>query len=272
MSKRKSIQAHIRGWFPQEPIVGNKRLQIKLETNPIKLKQLKAKFTINTAQFIAVILSVGLILSGLYLNAIYTVKDESSLPVSGSTYYEPFEFEGNTYNCCIQLSVPPKIRDIGLGFPNIAPIYGYINQPTNLTSGAYIARLFYLSYNASSGSYNSKEINETHTFSAIQTTKRTPSFSILSLHIPFGQDQSRDVVITNAGFTIYCNATGELKWPIFTITTQLDSSEIVYNYTYRNYANILLTSGVISLISALVISFVNLRKKQPNSLYNIVKS
>jgi hypothetical protein len=269
---QRSLKETIRGWFPQEPIIGNKQLQIKLETNPLKLKQLKAKFTINIAQFIAVVLAVGLILGGLYLNSIYTIEDESSLPVSGHTYYEPFEYQGDTYNCSMQLSVPPEIRDIGFGFPNIAPIYVYINQPTNLTSGVYISRLIYLTYNASSDTYSSKEVNNTGTFSVISPERQLPNFSIVDLSIPFGQGQGRDPTIKNVGLTLYCNSTGDLNWPLFSITTPLDSTNIVYNYPYRTYATYLLTLGVISLIASLVIAFANLKKKSPNSLYNIIRS
>lgn len=172
----------------------------------------------------------------------------------------------------MQLSVPPEIRDIGFGFPNIAPIYVYINQPTNLTSGVYIARLFYLTCNSASDTYSSKEVNNTGTFSVISPERQLPNFSIVDLSIPFGQEQGRDPIIKNVGLTLYCNSTGDLNWPLFSIKTPLDSTNIVYNYPYRTYATYLLTLGVISLIAALVIAYSNLKKKSPNSLYNIIRS
>ena len=94
MNTKRSLQNRIRGWFPQEPRFPNKPIQIKLETNPLKLKQLKAKFTINIAQFIAVVLAVSLILSGLYLNSINTTRTYYDLPWEGRTYYEPYEYVG----------------------------------------------------------------------------------------------------------------------------------------------------------------------------------
>ncbi|HSV49210.1 MAG TPA: hypothetical protein VLH35_02755 [Candidatus Acidoferrales bacterium] len=274
MKTRNILGNCIRGWFPQEPIIGNKQLQIKLETNPLKLKQLKAKFTINTAQFVTVILAVGMLLSGLYLNSIQTKRTESYLPMSWTTYNEAFEFEGNNYNCCIHMKVVPQTRSMGIGNPNIAPINVYISQPSNLTAGVCIERLSYLGFNSTSESYYPKEVNETRTFSPVPTRKEAPAFSIIDLSVPFEEGQSRAAVITSAGFSLYCNSTGNLPHPLFTITSPIDTTQNGYiiNYPYRTYATILLTLGVISLIAALVISFVSLRKKQPNSLYNVLRS
>ena len=270
MTVRKNLEDRIRGWFPQEPLNPNKQRQIKLENNPLKLKQKTGKLTINLAQFIAVVLAISLILGGLFLNSVSSTKSHYSLPIEyyGRTYPTPFQFNGTNYNYTVYAFITPPLQAVGTGVANdVAPIFMYLNEPCNLTSGVYCVTLRYASYNYTSGSYDPKELNYTGTFSPSQTENQHLIYHAFNLHPPFETGSiSLEPIVRDVVLTLYSNSTGKQPSPLFTITTQIDltHSAFIITYPYRNIGNILLTVGIASLIIVFVLSVVNLGKKTEN--------
>ncbi len=262
MKAKRCLQSRIRGWLPKEPLNPNKPLKIKLETKPLKLRQITEKSAINLAHFIVVVLAVSLILSGLYLNSVSKVQSSYQLPVEWGSLRTPIQFNGTNYNCSINVFVSPPLE--GVGTSNwVAPIYVYLNEPSNLTAGVYFVTLRYASYNVSASSYSPQQTNYTGTFSTIQTKKQDLIISAISMKPPFEVGPSdQQPIVRDVVFSFYCNATGKLPSPLFTITTPIDltHSGFIVSYPYRNQGNILLSVGIASLIVAMAISLVNLRK------------
>jgi hypothetical protein len=259
----------IRGWLPKESLNPNKQMQIKLEINPLKLRQRMGKSTINVAQFVAVLLAVGLILGGLYLNSISKTQTSQQLPIEWTTLDTPFQYNGTNYNCSINLFVsPPLMGMMGSDIANMAaPIYVYINEPSNLTSGVYFTTLRYVRYNATLNAYTLQQTNDTSTFSPTQTIKQDLIISAIYLKPPFEPGPGyQEPIVRDVVFTLYCNTTGKLHSPLFTISTPINlaQSGFIVTYPYRNIGNLLLSLGIISLIIVLAISFVNLRKNSDN--------
>jgi hypothetical protein len=267
MNVKRSLQNRIRGWLPKEPLNPNKQMPIKLESNPVKFKYLFVKSP-SVIQFIVVVLSLALILGGLYLNSISTTRHEYSLPISSTTYNMPFEYDGNNYNCCIYLSTVPPLTGSGIGPANtVCPIYVYLKQQNNLTSGIYFENLRYLSYNSSIDAYVSKETNSSRLFSAEITTKNKGLvISAFYLHPPFEEGNAKQPIVSGVYFTIYCNSTGDAGASSFDIKTPIDATQSGYvvNYPYRNIGNILLAIGVLSLFLALFLSMANVKRSFSN--------
>jgi hypothetical protein len=264
MNAQKRLKNRIRGWLPQEPLNPNKHMQIKFEANPLELKQPKGKLTINMAQFLAVMLAFGMILSGLYLNSIYDEKGDYNLPVNWESTDAPVEYEGMNYNCTIKLFVAPQLEDNMLGTATeVKPISVYLNEPSNLTAGAYVIKLQYVAYNSSTNSYLPRAINNTGTFAPDKDKKQDLIVFTGYLKPPF--DDGSDQITRNVVITLYSNKTGELPPSTFSLTSHINTAQgsAIVTYPYRTQGNILLAAGIISLIAALVISYTNLMRKSP---------
>ncbi len=268
MKAKRSFQNRIRGWLPKEPLNPNKSIQIKFETDPLKFRKRMGKSAINLAQFVAVVLAVCLILSGLYLNSISKEQTSQELPTEWFSSNTPFQFNGTNYNCSIKVIVSAPIRGNGIGLSNlVAPLYVYLNEPSNLTSGVYFVNLRYARYNATSNTYMPQQTNDTGTFSPIQTKKQDLIFSVISMKPPFEPGPSdQQPIVRDVVFSFYCNATGKLSFPLFSITTPIDLSQsgFIVTYPYRNIGDLLLFLGILSLIVVSAISLANLRKNLGN--------
>ena len=262
MIPKKNFWARIRGWFPQEPISPHKKLQ--LETSPIKLKQANRKTAINSAQFISVLLAFFLILGGLSLNALSNTESTYHLAYEEYINEAPVEFNGTNYNCTIIYRVEPPLSNNKFGLPRLEPIYIYLNEPSNITSGSYIATLKYAHYNAASNIYTPEETNESGTFSPAPAKNQDLVYSATALSAPFeAAPNDQQSIIRSFVFTIYCNSTGKLTTPLCSIVTPINLTQGDYRviHPYSSIGNVLLSIGIISLVVVLLLSFVNLSKK-----------
>jgi hypothetical protein len=267
LNLRNNFLDKLRGWFPQEPLNPNKQLQLKLETIPLKLKRIRGKLTINVAQFVAVALAIGLILSGLQLNSVSTTKGSYSLPINSTTYHNPVQRDGTSYNCSILLFISPPLQESTLGPANrINSLFIYLKDPTNISSGVYVTTLRYARYNDTLNAYIPQEFNQTGTFAPDKAKKPDLLFSAISLAPPFQPGKvGLQPIVSDVVFTLYCNASNAGA-SSFTIETPINGAQSGYIITYphRNSGNILLAAGLVCLLVVLVISIVNIGKKSKN--------
>lgn len=262
----KDALSKIRGWLPQEPLNPNKHMQIKLETNPLKLKRIRGKFTINAAQLVAVVLSIGLILGGLSLNSISTTKGSYSLPINSTTYHNPVQVDGTNYNCSIHLFISPPLQESTLGPSNrVNSLFVYLNDPKNISSGVYVTTLRYVRYNDTLKAFVPQEFNQTGTFTPDESKKPNLLFNAIGLAPPF-EPGGLQPLVSDVVFTLHCNASNAGAGS-FTVETPINGAKVGYivTYPYRNIGNILLALGIVSLVVALVTSLVNLGKKVGDS-------
>jgi hypothetical protein len=243
-------------------------MKIKLETNPLKLKQIRGKLTINIAQFVAVMLAIGLILSGLQLNSVSTTKGTYSLPINSTTYHNPIQVDGTSYNCTIYLFISPPLQESTLGPANrVNSLFVYLKDPGNISSGVYVTTLRYARYNDTLNAYVPQEFNQTGTFSPDEAKKPDLLFSAIALAPPFEAGPvGLQPIVSGVVFSLYCNASNAGAGS-FTIETPINGAQSGYiiTYPYRNIGNILLAAGLVCLLVVLTISIVNLGKKSRNS-------
>jgi hypothetical protein len=267
MGEKRNLQRIVRGWFPQEPQFPNKPIKIKLETNPLKLKRIRGKLTVNLAQLIAVVLAIGLILSGLQLSSVSTTKGSYSLPINSTTYHNPVQVDGNNYNCSIHLFISPPLQESTLGPANrVNPLLVYLKDPSNISSGVYVTTLRYVRYNDTLNAYIPQEFNQTGTFAPDEAKKPALLFSAVGLAPPFEQGSvGLQPLVSGVVFSLYCNASnvGAASFAIETLINGAQSGYII-SYPYRNIGNILLVAGLVCLSVVFVISIVNLGKKSRN--------
>ncbi len=261
MTAKKTL-SRIRGWFPQEPLYP-RHLKIKLETNPVKFRHRLGKSPINTVQLLTVVLAVSLILGGLYLNSISTTRDEFSLPISSTAYNTPLEYNQNNYNYCVYLHVSPPLSGSSIGPANyVSPLSVYLKDPQNISSGVYFVTLRYLSYNTSIDAYSPRETNYSQTYSVDTSKKDGLIIGTPPMSPPFEEGQTGQSIVNDVVFTIYCNATAPVYASLFSIKAPIDltQSAFVVTYPYRTVGNILLSVGIVSLILALFLSVVNVKR------------
>jgi hypothetical protein len=267
LNLKNDFRNKLRGWFPQEPLNPNKQVQLRLETNPIKLKRIREKSTINIAQFVAVVLAIGLILGGLQLNSVSTTKGSYSLPINSTTYHNPIQVDGTSYNCSIHLFISPPLQESTLGPANrVNSLFVYLKDPRNISSGVYITTLRYARYNDTLNTYVPQEFNQTGTFSPDEAKKPDLLFSAIGLTPPFEPGPAGlQPIVSGVVFSLYCNAS-DAGAGSFTIETPINGAQSGYiiTYPYRNIGNILLAAGLVCLSVVLVISIVNLGKKPRN--------
>ncbi len=264
MTLKHNLENRIKGWFPQEPLNSDKPLQLRLETNPLKLKRINGKVAINVAQLVAVVLALGLILGGLQLNSVSTTKGSYSLPINSTTYHNLIQVDGNTYNCSIYLFISPPLQESTLGTANhVNPLYVYLKDPKNITSGSYIVTLKYARYNDTLNAYLPEEFNQTGTFSANQVKKPALLFSVIALSPPFEPGPaSLQPIVSEVVFGLYCNATNAGAGS-FTIETPINGAQSghIITYPYGNIGNILLGTGILCLLLVLTLTIINVGRK-----------
>jgi len=267
-----------RGWFPQDPLNPNKQLQLRLETNPLKLKRIRGKLTINIAQLVAVALAIGLILSGLQLNSVSTTKGSYSLPINSTTYHNRVQVDGTSYNCTIYLFISPPLQESTLGPANrVNSLFVYLKDPGNISSGVYVTTLRYARYNDTLNAYVPQEFNQTGTFTPDEAKKPDLLFSAIALAPPFEAGPvGLQPIVSGIVFSLYCNASNAGAGS-FTIETPINGAQSGYiiTYSYRNIGNIFLAAGLVCLLVVLVFSIINLGKKSrkyPIEEYAVTKS
>ncbi|MCW4028065.1 MAG: hypothetical protein NWE92_00250 [Candidatus Bathyarchaeota archaeon] len=268
MTLKNKLEARLRGWFPQDPYTLDKQMQLQLNTNPLKLKHIREKFTINVAQLVAVVLSICLILGGLYLTSASTTKGSYSLPINSVTYHEPVQIDGTNYNSSIHLFISPPLQESILGPANrVNMLYVYLNEPGNISSGAYVTTLKYVRFNTTLNAYTPEEFNQTGTFVPDEAKKPGLLFSAVDLKPPFEPSSAGlEPLVSEVVFTLYCNASNAGA-SSFTIETPINGAQSGYiiSYPYRDSGNIILAAGIFSLLGVLVISLVSLGRSQASS-------
>src|SRR5665647_2537664 len=183
-------------------------MKIKLETNPLKLKRIRGKLTINIAQFVAVILAIVLILSGLQLNSVSTTKGTYSLPINSTTYHNLVQVDGTSYNCTIYLFISPPLQESTDGPANrVNSLFVYLKDPRNISFGIYVTTLRYARYNDILNAYVPQEFNQTGTFSPDEAKKPDLLFSAIGLAPPFEPGPvGLQPIVSGIVFSLYCNA------------------------------------------------------------------
>ncbi|MCW3983562.1 MAG: hypothetical protein NWE96_06150 [Candidatus Bathyarchaeota archaeon] len=268
MTFRGKLASLIRGWFPQEPLSPNKQMKLHLKTNPVKLERIRSKLTINVAQLVAVVLSICLILGGLLLTSVSTIKGTYSLPINSVTYHDPVQIDGTLYNCSIHLFISPPLQESVLGPANrVNTLFVYLNEPGNISSGVYVTTLRYARYNTTLKAYTPEEFNQTGMFRPDASKKPALLFSVFDLTPPFEPGPvSLQPLVSGVVFTLYCNASNAGA-SSFTIETPINGAQSGYiiRYPYRDIGNIVLAAGILSLLGVFVISLVNIGRSHPGS-------
>lgn len=268
MKQLQSLEKRIRGWFPQEPLNLNKQMELQLKTNPLKLKHIRNKLNINVAQLVAVVLSICLILGGLYLTSASTTKGTYSLPINSVTYHDPVQIDETIYNCTIYLFISPPLQESTLGPANrVNMLFVYLNEPENISSGVYVTTLRYARYNTTLNAYTPEKLNQTGIFAPNEAKKPDLLFSAVGLAPPFELGPvDLQPLVSSVVFTLYCNASNAGA-SSFTIETPINGAQSGYiiKYPYRDIGNIVLAAGILSLLGVFVISLVNIGRNRAAS-------
>lgn len=204
---------------------------------------------LNVLQLIAIIMAIGLVLSGWYLMSITTVESLYPLPSRTISYHGVKEtFEGETFNTRIYTWVPPP-EDLTIN--RVAVISVKCLFINDITKGVYNIAVRYLEFSPINGTYIPAEKNYTgrFLFSGIGSDYLFSGFVSVPSSIGLAADQQpipRDIIIT-----VLTNVTSPVPPNPFRVESSLYANTFVERQPYRTVAFSIFGVGVLILGAAL---------------------
>lgn len=210
-------------------------------------------------QSAAIFAAFILLVSGTYLTSISSVQIFYDLPYESISMKVPTQIGGNLYDTSINTTVAPptqlfrhRTTDIYIGFRTIE----------NITSGDYKITLNYLEYSPANDLYTQKQIEYSGGFLPVENEITGAVFSAY-LAIPFNATAERESLPRNIVISIWTNTTAPHPSLLLTVKAAVlvEGGGYVETRPYEREGSLIVNIGLISLITALIISVLSFARK-----------